>query len=80
VHTFSEINPNFIAELKECGGLFHRLVKTANSADNCQLVEAANFCVVRFMTGSDNDMSQINGGTDRMECLASKYVVRRISI
>jgi len=60
VHIFTEISPNFIAEQKECGGLFHGLVKTANSADDSQLAEAANFFVVRFMTGIDNDMSEIN--------------------
>jgi hypothetical protein len=37
----------------ECGGLFHRLVLTASSAEVSGLAEAANFYVLRFMTGSD---------------------------
>ena len=53
VHIFTEINPNFIVEQKECGGLFHRFVTTVSSADESRLVEAANVYVVRYRTGSD---------------------------
>jgi hypothetical protein len=53
VHIFTEINSNFIAEQKECGGLFRRHVTTVSSADESRLAEAANFYVVRYLTGSD---------------------------
>jgi len=52
VHIFTEIDPNFFAE-QERGGLFHRHVTTVSRADESRLAEAANFYVVRYLTGSD---------------------------
>ena len=53
MHIFTEINPNFIAKQKECGGPFHHLVTTVSNADDSRLAEAANFYVVRYPKGSD---------------------------